>query len=193
MRVSLEKNFEVEQAVDIVWNYLINPVDLVECVPGVTLNEKVDEKTYKGTVGQKFGPISVTYNGEIVFEKIDEQAREISIKGKGIDSKGKGSVEMSLNMVLEKRDTGTSVKTTMNISVVGMIAQFGSRLISDVSDHLFKQFVENFKTKLSGKEIEEKDKEIKGGQVASTVAKSVASSIKGLFSKKDPEKGSDDG
>ncbi len=44
MRVSLEKNFEVEQAVDIVWNYLINPVDLVECVPGVTLKEKVDEK-----------------------------------------------------------------------------------------------------------------------------------------------------
>ncbi|MCH8331819.1 MAG: hypothetical protein IH946_10665, partial [Bacteroidetes bacterium] len=103
------------------------------------------------------------------------------------------SVEMSLDMVLEERDTGTFVKTTMNISVVGMIAQFGSRLISDVSDHLFKQFVENFKTKLSGKEIEEKDKEIKGGQVASTVAKSVASSIKGIFSKKDPEKGSDDG
>ena len=193
MRVTLEKDFEVDQAVDLVWSYLINPVELVECVPGVTIKEKVDENTYKGVVGQKFGPVSVNYDGEVVYEKIDEQAREISLKGKGLDSKGKGSAEMSLDIIIEEKDTGTFVKTTMNITVIGMIAQFGSRLISDVSDHLFKQFVENFKTKLSGGEIDEKDKEIKGGQVASTVAKSVASGIKGIFGMKDSEKESDDG
>ena len=36
----------------------------------------------------------------------------------------------------------------MVISVTGMLAQFGSRLIVDVTDHLTNQFIENFKAKL---------------------------------------------
>jgi hypothetical protein len=35
-----------------------------------------------------------------------------------------------------------------------MLAQFGSRLINDVSNQVFDQFANNFKSKLSGGEVD---------------------------------------
>ena len=111
--------------------------------------------------------------------------------GKGVDKKGKGSAEMALEMSLSEKNGVTTIDTKMNVIVVGVIAQFGSRLISDVSDHIFKQFVSNFQALLAGKELDESDKNIKGGAVAGAVAKSivegVSSSVKTLFSKKEKE------
>ncbi len=88
---------------------------------------------------------------------------------------------MTVEMVLKTDVSGTVVNVVMIVGVIGMLAQFGSRLISDVSDHLFEKFVENFKTNLSGGEIDEKQKEIEGGEIAATVFKSLASTIKGMF------------
>ena len=181
MKVTIEKSFNVDQSPDVVWGLLINPNEIVECVPGVTLNEKVNETTYKGTVEQKFGPVSANYAGEVTYEKINKDSWEITLVGKGIDSKGKGSAEMTLEMVLNPDGSGTVVKIVMIVGVIGMLAQFGSRLISDVSDHLFEKFIENFKTNLSGEAIDEEHKEIKGGEIIATIVKSLASRIKGLF------------
>jgi len=181
MKVTIEKSFHVDKSPDVVWGFLINPNKIVECVPGVTLKEKVNETTYKGSVSQKFGPVSANYDGEVTYEKIDKDSWEITLAGKGVDSKGKGSAEMTLEMVLKPDDSGTVVNVVMIVGVIGMLAQFGSRLISDVSDHLFEKFVENFKTNISGGEIDEKQKEIEGGEIAATVFKSLASTIKGMF------------
>ena len=52
MRVSLEKNFEVEQAVDIVWNYLINPVD--DC--GNVINPMIVQGQVHGGLTQGIAP-----------------------------------------------------------------------------------------------------------------------------------------
>ena len=57
MKVTIEKSFNVDKSPDVVWGFLINPNKIVECVPGVTLKEKVNETTYKGSVSQKFGPV----------------------------------------------------------------------------------------------------------------------------------------
>jgi len=36
----------------------------------------------------------------------------------------------------------------MELSITGKLAQFGSRMIVDVSDHVFKQFLSNFRNQL---------------------------------------------
>lgn len=189
MKVSIDKNFEIAQPVSKVWEYLLDPYKVAECVPGVQLTEKISETEYKGDVGLKLGPVNASFNGVITYAKVDEVAREIHLVGKGVDKKGKGSVEMALEMKLQESGNVTMVNTTMNVTVIGAMAQFGSRLISDVSDHIFKQFVENFQTLLAGKEIDDQDKQIHGGAVAGTVVKSIASKltsgVKNIFSKKD--------
>ncbi len=182
MRVTLDKSFEVDQPVSRVWEYLIDPYKVVECVPGVELTEKISDTVFKGDVGMKLGPVNVAFDGEVTYEKIDEEARQITIVGKGVDKKGKGGAEMALDMTLSEDGDVTTIATTMNISVVGVIAQFGSRLVADVSDHIFKQFVSNFQTMMSGQEIDERDKQMKGGAMVGTVAKSI---VKNIFGKKE--------
>jgi carbon monoxide dehydrogenase subunit G len=169
MKTTINKTFQVNQPVDKVWSYLSDPEKIVPCVPGAALTEKVDDQNYKGEVVMKFGPVKAKYGGEITFEELDNANHRMVMKGKGLDSKGKGSADMTMNGRLAEKDGGTEVDCSMEISITGMLAQFGSRLITDVSNSVFDQFVSNFKDLLAGKEV---DNSMTAGKV-----------IKGFFGK----------
>ncbi len=125
----------------------------------------------------KFGPISANYNADIIYDDINEANQTIKMIGKGIDTKGMGNAEMELNLDLKQReDGGSHVDAVMEVTINGKIAQFGSRVVQDVSNQLFKQFVANFTRKLEGEEISEEDKNVKAGGMLKSV-------VKGLFSK----------
>ena len=149
MTTTIEKNFEVNEPIGKVWSYLSDPTKIVTCVPGASLQEQIDERNYKGGVSLKFGPVKAKYAGQITFEELDAAAHKMTLKGKGLDSKGKGSAEMLMKSDLNETDGGTAVNCSMQITIVGKLAQFGSRLINDVSNQLFDQFVNNFKNKLA--------------------------------------------
>jgi len=149
MTTTISKNFEVNEPIEKVWAYLIDPEKIVVCVPGASLREKIDDRNYKGGVTLKFGPVKASYDGDINFAEIDEASRKMTLKGRGLDTKGKGSADMLMQSSLQSTATGTSVDCSMQISIVGKLAQFGARLINDVSDELFNQFVSNFQAKLA--------------------------------------------
>ena len=149
MNTLIEKEFDIEQPIDLVWKSLADPEDIVVCVPGAAITEKLDDRNYKGEVVTKFGPIKAKYAGDIEIQELDEANYKMVLKGRGLDSKGKGSADMLMNGTLTEVDGKTNVKFSMDITIVGMLAQFGSRLINDVSDQLLNQFVANFKKKLA--------------------------------------------
>lgn len=150
MKTQLEKSFEVPQGTDLVWEHLIDPNKVMDCVPGVTIDEKVGENHYKGKVGMKFGPIGAKYDADIFYDEIDAANRKIIITGKGVDVKGQGSADMTMTMNLaEIAEGGSRLDAIMDVTINGKIAQFGARLITTVSNQLFKQFVTNFSKKLA--------------------------------------------
>lgn len=149
MKTTIHKQFQVNQPIGRVWEYLSDPSKIVSCVPGASLTEKLDDKSYKGQVTLKFGPVKASYTGQVTFEELDEANRKMTLAGKGMDTKGKGSAEMLMKNGLVEKDGGTEVDCSMEITVTGKIAQFGSRLITDVSDQLFDQFTANFSNKLA--------------------------------------------
>lgn len=171
MNTTITKSFHVEHSIEDVWSNLTNPEKVVVCVPGASLNEKVDDNNFKGEVELKFGPVKASYGGLITFVERDAAAHKMTLKGTGTDTKGKGGAEMLMNGKLSEKDGGTDVNISMEVSVTGMLAQFGSRLINDVSNHVFDQFVSNFKAQLSGQEV---DSSLSAGSV-------VGSMIKGMF------------
>ena len=95
----------------------------------------------------------------------------------GLDSKGKGSAEMTMTGIATSSETGTDVDFKMVVNIKGTLAQFGSRLINDVSAQLMNQFVSNFEKLLAGIEF---DGELKAGSMMGSV-------VKGLFSRKKKE------
>jgi len=176
MKTNLIKEFDVDQEPSLVWKYLMDPEEVVECVPGVSIDEKVSEGVYKGKVGMKFGPISANYNADIIYDEIDEANQTIKLIGKGVDTKGMGNAEMQISLDLSAKDSGGShVDAVMDVTINGKVAQFGSRLVNDVSNQLFKQFVANFTKKLEGVEITESDQNVKTGGVLKSVLKDIFS------------------
>ena len=150
MKTQLDKSFEVSQSTDLVWEHLIDPEKIMDCVPGVSIDEKVGDNHYKGKVGMKFGPMGVKYDADIYYNEINLENRKIIIRGDGVDSKGNGNAEMMMTIDLtDREDGGVKLDAIMDVTVNGKIAQFGSRLISTVSNQLFKQFVTNFSKKLA--------------------------------------------
>ena len=153
MKTNLTKSFEVPQKTELIWNHLIDPTKIMDCVPGVSIDEKVGENHYKGKVGMKFGPMGVKYDADIFYNEIDIENKKIILSGNGVDSKGNGNAEMKMTINLTELDSGgVKMDAIMDVTVNGKIAQFGSRLIDTVSNQLFKQFVSNFSKKIANAE-----------------------------------------
>ena len=170
MTTSITKTFEVNYPVEDVWANLSNPEKVVTCVPGASLTEKVDEDNYKGEVELKFGPVKTKYSGLINFVERDSSAHKMVLKGTGTDSKGKGGAEMKMEGTLASKGTSTEVNVVMELNITGMLAQFGSRMISDVSNQVFEQFVSNFRNQLDGKKV---DSDLHTGSLVGGVVKGI--------------------
>ena len=179
MEATITKTFTIAEPIEKVWAGLSNPMQISGCVPGASITEQIDENNYKGEVSLKFGPVKSKYDGQITIEKMDNENHSMVLKGKGLDSKGKGSAEMTMNGEAKSVENGTEVDFKMLVNIQGTLAQFGSRLINDVSDQLMNQFVSNFQSMLAGEEF---NNELSAGSMMGSVLKSKMS---GLFKKSD--------
>src|SRR5271155_1213330 len=148
MALKIEKTFEVHEPVEKVWAFLSDPRKVATCVPGAQITEQVDEKTYKGTIKVKVGPSVTDYKGEVQIVRLDAQNHEIEILGKGQDVRGRGSASMKMTGKLRALDSGgTEITSTSELNVVGILAQMGSRVITEVSNIMFGEFTKNFQAR----------------------------------------------
>jgi carbon monoxide dehydrogenase subunit G len=149
MAVQIEKTFQVKEPVEQVWSLLSDPRRIAICVPGAKITEQVDEKTYKGTISVKVGPSATDYRGELEIVRLDSENHEIEILGKGQDVRGRGSASMKMTGKARSLDEGgTEITSVSEVNVVGILAQMGSRMISEVSNIMFAQFIKNFQAQL---------------------------------------------
>ncbi len=179
MEATITKQFSLEEPINKVWAGLSDPMRISGCVPGATITEKVDDVNYKGEVTMKFGPIKAKYDGLITIQEMDNDDHKMELVGKGLDSKGKGNAEMTMNGTATSNGDSTDVDFKMVVNIQGTIAQFGSRLINDVSAQLMNQFVDNFKALLKGEEF---NNDLKAGNM-------MGSMVKGIFKKKEKQEG----
>jgi hypothetical protein len=180
--LKIEKTFEVLEPLEKVWAFLSDPRRVATCVPGAQITEQVDEKTYKGAIKVKVGPSVTDYTGEVQIMRLDAQNHEIEILGKGQDVRGRGSASMKMTGKLGALpDGGTEVRSESEINVVGILAQMGARVITEVSNIMFAEFVKNFQARLQ-QPYEAPEGQAVGADVKPVDAKSVAwQAAKGLF------------
>jgi uncharacterized protein len=145
----IEKTFEVNEQIETVWSFLSDPEKVASCVPGAQITEKVDDKTYRGTISVKVGPSVTDYKGEVQIVRMDAENHEIEMMGKGQDIKGRGSASMTMTGKLATLDGGaTQVTSISEVNVIGILAQMGSRVITEVSNIMFEKFSKNFQALL---------------------------------------------
>ena len=183
MALKIEKNFQVPEPAEKVWAILSDPRKVVTCVPGAQITGQVDEKTYQGAISVKVGPSVTNYKGDVQIVRLDAPAREIEILGKGQDVRGRGSASMKMTGRLRALpDGGTEIASVSEVNIVGILAQMGSRVIAEVSNIMFDQFVKNFQALLKQPSDAPESQPIPAAEASPINATSLAwKATKGLF------------
>lgn len=149
MGLKFENAFVIKAPIDRVWTYLTDPYRVAPALPGAQITEKADDRTYKGTITVKVGPVSAKYKGTAVFEKLDPVTHTAEISAKGQDLSGRGGADMKLTSALvSKAPDETEVTLVSDVNVTGILAQFGRGLMQDVSDQMLQRFTDAMRAEL---------------------------------------------
>ena len=143
MAIKTEETFQLKAPADRVWSYLIDPRNVVTCLPGAELTSVQDESTFLGKVKVKVGPVVAAYSGKVVITERDDSTRIVKMTGEGRESAGSGSAKVAItSSVVDLSNGMTEVRVTADLDIVGKIAQFGRGMIESVNRQMFKQFTE---------------------------------------------------
>jgi carbon monoxide dehydrogenase subunit G len=143
VEVKLEKRYELGVPAQHAWATLSDLESVASCMPGASLSEKTGDNAFKGSVKVKVGPATAQFGGEVEILSMDSANRSLVLKGKGAD-KGGSSASMELEASIEEADGQSVLVGIATVIVNGKFAQFGGRMMVQVSDVILKQFVDNF-------------------------------------------------
>src|SRR6266571_6933218 len=125
MALQFEHSFVVKAPADRVWSYLTDPFRVAPALPGAAITEKIDDRTYAGTITVKVGPVSARYKGRVRFETLDRAAGTAELAGSGQDVSGRGGADMKMKSRIVARPGGeTEVGVVSEVNVTGVMAQF---------------------------------------------------------------------
>jgi len=146
MEVKLDKRYPLEVDSARAWAVLRDVMAVAGCMPGAAITEQVDATHFKGSVKVKVGPANAAFAGDIEVLALDEAAMKLQLLGKGAD-RGGSSASMDLTATVEAGESaGTSVLVGQAAVIVnGKFAQFGGRMMVQVSEMLLMQFADNFR------------------------------------------------
>ncbi|BCI52632.1 carbon monoxide dehydrogenase subunit G [Mycolicibacterium litorale] len=148
----LVNEFSVDAPLDTAWAALTDIPRVVECIPGAALDRR-DGDDYHASVAVKVGPVGLTLAGTATVVSRNDDIHEMVVRGQARDRRGNGSAEATVTMVA--RDSAgaagrSDVTVVTDLELGGRIAQFGSGVISQVSNRILTQFVKRLNAMITG-------------------------------------------
>src|SRR5262249_15235244 len=146
-----DNTFEVPLPPAEAWPVLMDIRRIAPCMPGAQLTEVVDDRTYKGNIAVRLGPVALTFAGLVQFEDIDDANRTARVKAQGTDAKGRGGANAAASFRLEPAGAGSKVLVHTDLTLSGAVAQYGRGvgMIQATAAALMKQFADNLKKQLA--------------------------------------------
>jgi carbon monoxide dehydrogenase subunit G len=152
MALSFENAFEVPLGIDDAWRVLLDVPRVARCLPGAELIEIVDERTFKGAVNVKVGPVALAFGGTASLEEIDEASHSVRIKGAGNEAKGRGRASADFAIRLEVvGEACTRITARSDVTLSGAVAQYGRGIpvMKAVADEIIARFVQNLEAEIA--------------------------------------------
>ena len=79
MAIEIRETFQVAAPIEQVWSFMKSPENLAGCMPGASITQLIDERSFIGTVMLRVGAITASYDGTMSFIKLDESTREMTL------------------------------------------------------------------------------------------------------------------
>ena len=147
MEVKLDKQYPLDVDADRAWALLSDLKATAECMPGAQILEQLSDTSYKGAVKIKVGPAVAQFGGTVDVIETSAETKTVVLRGKGAD-KGGSSASMDLSAAIAVDPVNVNhcvLNGSAAVIVNGKFAQFGGRMMVQVSEMILAQFVENFR------------------------------------------------
>jgi len=131
------------------WSFLMDVPRVARCVPGVEHVEAVDDRSYKGRLGVRIGPIRLSLDGTVAVEEQDPTAWRARMRADANDRRLGGGIRARLSLTLTPADEGTRLHIETDLAVLGKIGEFGQPVIRKKADGLLEDFARNLKAALA--------------------------------------------
>jgi carbon monoxide dehydrogenase subunit G len=145
--MEIKNSFTVPLQPEQAWPLLLDVPRMARSMPGAELTETVDDRTYRGKVVVKLGPVRLTFAGEAKIEDLDDAGRKARVVAKGNDTSGRGAASAKAAFALVPDPEGSRVEIVSDVQLMGTVAQYGrgGGLIAAVAGQLIGQFAENLR------------------------------------------------
>jgi len=149
--MKIENSFTIALPPPEAWRVLLDIPAIAPCMPGAELLAVEDDRTYKGQVKVKLGPVVVAFQGKAHFADLDEAAHTARMVASGVEIKGRGNASANVLFRLSPIDGGTRVEITTDVTLAGAVAQYGRAqgVIAGVAQVLVDQFAANLQKHLA--------------------------------------------
>src|SRR4051794_35040473 len=145
-----ENSFDVQAPIEAVWSAVLDVERVAPTVPGAQVLEQTGENAYRVAIKIKVGPMSMTYRGEVEITERDEAGHRAVMRARAKESRGQGTADADVTMVLAGADGRTSATITTDVQLSGKVATMGQGVLQDVSGRLVRTFAENLAAMLEG-------------------------------------------
>ncbi len=132
-----------------VWEFLFDIPRLSQCIPGIESVEVVDDKTYRGKLVVRVGPIKSEFSGTITLTEV-VPPDQIAGTVEGDDKASASSVKATFAGTLTPVEGGTKAAFQVEANLRGRLAQFGGPVIHATAKKLTAEFAKNLRAQLEG-------------------------------------------
>jgi carbon monoxide dehydrogenase subunit G len=140
-------SFVIHAPQDIVWDFLFDIPKLSQCIPGIESVEVLDDKTYRGKLVVRVGPIKSAFTGVVTLTEVNAPDR-IAGTVEGDDKSSASSVKASFTGTLKAAENGTEAAFEVEANLRGRLAQFGGPVITATAKKLTAEFAKCLKERL---------------------------------------------
>lgn len=158
--LSIHGSYELAQAVPLVWDALLDPVVLQQCIPGCESIQRLSDTLYTAVVKVGLGPVSARFETQIRVMPVRTPSQgepavcHLHLSGQA-GSLGQGEAEVVVQLRAHATGTspdaqGTHLQWQATPKVSGQLAQLGNRLMQASARSLSTQFFERLARVLSG-------------------------------------------
>lgn len=143
---------EIKASPQAVWDAILNPEVLKDCIPGCTEVLGNATEGFEATVTQKIGPVKATFKGAVTLsDMVEGKTVKLSGEGKGGAA---GFAKGGAVVTLEEIPGGTRLTYDVEAAVGGKLAQLGSRIIDGVAKKMADEFFTRFQESVEGPAVD---------------------------------------
>lgn len=142
--MKIEGSYTFNASRERVWQVLLDPKIMAQCMPGCESLTEVGPDQYEATLKVGVASVKGSYKGKVSIKDKEEPSHYV-LSGEG--SGGPGFMRGDVAIDLEESRGQTVLKYSTDAKVGGLIASIGQRMLNGVAKMMLEQFfkkVENF-------------------------------------------------